>query len=159
MQIIWLHPGNLSWIIQIRNISGRKYLDHRVGIDHTWYISSVRGVQCSGPKLPPLLPRLHGSTTVGPPQSLVRDVSWIIGGSALWCELLQVPSLPPRATGETAYLSGVSWQARCVAQRSSFMLSAKVLNNTGFDPWRCPRCIYGPGVHTTGGASTATASA
>ena len=33
MQIIPLPPGNVSQIIQIRNLSALKYLDPRVGID------------------------------------------------------------------------------------------------------------------------------
>ena len=39
MQIIWLPSGNVSYIIQIRNLSALKYLDHRV--EYRWSIWCV----------------------------------------------------------------------------------------------------------------------
>ena len=43
MQGIWLLPGNLSWILQIGDLSSLKDLDHQVGnIEHSYY----RYVRC-----------------------------------------------------------------------------------------------------------------
>ena len=45
MQVIQLPPGDMSYIIQIRNISALKDADHKVGIDDLsdgWTVSVLR---------------------------------------------------------------------------------------------------------------------
>ena len=41
VQIIRLPPGNMSYIIGIRNLSTLKNLDRELGIDHTDHLTDV----------------------------------------------------------------------------------------------------------------------
>ena len=50
MQIVRLPRGNMSWIIQIRNLSPLKYLHHQVGIGDLFDVSKYELRRRSRPR-------------------------------------------------------------------------------------------------------------
>ena len=103
--------GNMSCIIQIRNSSALKDLNHEQAIDHTWYRSSVRCVHLF---MPSTLSIVLGKTLLREVFSMSRRIN----------------SLRPRTSQELVSPQGGRISARTHFGFSSHLLSSSFVSSS-----------------------------